>query len=240
MDLTDPSLYINRELSWLAFNQRVLDQANDPAHPLLERVKFLAIVADNLDEFYMVRVATLLKKFRAGVDGTSPDGLHTEQQLRAIRQRAAQMLDDVATCWQELLRPLLESEAIRFLEPADYTPEVKAFLAGYFKTHIWPVLTPLAFDPGHPFPVHLEPQSQLRGRRASQRAHEVRAREGARQAAAVRGDSRAEELARVGRTGRRRRTRSSKTSSGRTSTSCSPARRSRARTCSASSATPTW
>ncbi len=152
VDLTDPSLYINRELSWLAFNQRVLDQANDLAHPLLERVKFLAIVADNLDEFYMVRVATLLKKFRAGVDGTSPDGLNTEQQLHAIRQRAAQMLDDVATCWQELLRPLLESEAIRFLEPADYTAEVKAFLAGYFKTHIWPVLTPLAFDPGHPFP----------------------------------------------------------------------------------------
>ena len=152
VDLTDPSLYINRELSWLAFNQRVLDQANDPAHPLLERVKFLAIVADNLDEFYMVRVATLLKKFRAGVDGTSPDGLNTEQQLHAIRQRAAQMLDDVATCWQELLRPLLESEAIRFLEPADYTAEVKTFLAGYFKTHIWPVLTPLAFDPGHPFP----------------------------------------------------------------------------------------
>ena len=152
VDLTDPSLYINREVSWLAFNQRVLDQANDPAHPLLERVKFLGIVADNLDEFYMVRVATLLKKFRAGVDGTSPDGLNTEQQLHAIRQRAAQMLDDIATCWQELLRPLLESEAIRFLEPADYTPEVKTFLAGYFKTHIWPVLTPLAFDPGHPFP----------------------------------------------------------------------------------------
>jgi polyphosphate kinase len=152
VDLTDPSLYINRELSWLAFNQRVLEQANDPAHPLLERVKFLAIVGGNLDEFYMVRVATLLKKFRASVDGTSPDGLNTEQQLHAINQRAAQMLDDLATCWQELLRPLLDGEAIRFIEPADYTADVKAYLAGYFKTHIWPVLTPLAFDPGHPFP----------------------------------------------------------------------------------------
>jgi polyphosphate kinase len=151
-DLTDPALYINRELSWLAFNQRVLDQANDPAHPLLERIKFLAITASNLDEFYMVRVATLLKKFRAGMDDLSPDGRHTEQQLVAIRQRAAQMLDDIATCWQELLRPQLESEGIRFLEPADYTPEIQAFLAGYFKTDIWPVLTPLAFDPGHPFP----------------------------------------------------------------------------------------
>ncbi len=151
-DLADASLYINRELSWLAFNQRVLDQAYDPAHPLLERVKFLAITADNLDEFFMVRVATLLKKFSAGVDDMSPDGQHAGQQLRTIRQRAAQMLDDVATCWQELLRPLLESEGIRFVEPADYTPEIKTFLTGYFKTDIWPVLTPLAFDPGHPFP----------------------------------------------------------------------------------------
>ncbi len=151
-DLTDPSLYINRELGWLAFNQRVLDQANDPAHPLLERVKFIGIAGSNLDEFFMVRVATLLKKFRAGMDDVSPDGLHTEQQLVAIRQRASQMLDDLATCWQELLRPQLEGENIRFLEPAEYTSEVRTYLAGYFKTHIWPVLTPLAFDPGHPFP----------------------------------------------------------------------------------------
>ena len=105
--LDDPSLYINRELSWLAFNQRVLDQATDATHPLLERVKFLGIAGSNLDEFFMVRVATLLKKFRAGMDDVSPDGLHTEQQLVAIRQRASQMLDDMATFWQELLRPLL-------------------------------------------------------------------------------------------------------------------------------------
>src|SRR6187200_2135169 len=137
LDLADASLYINRELGWLAFNQRVLDQANDPAHPLLERVKFLSIAASNLDEFYMVRVATLLKKLRAGMDDVSPDGLHTEQQLVAIRQRAAQMLDDIATCWQEQLRPQLEAEGIRLLEPQDYTPEAQAFLSGYFKSHIW-------------------------------------------------------------------------------------------------------
>ena len=151
-DLSDASLYINRELSWLAFNQRVLDQANDPAHPLLERVKFLSITGSNLDEFFMVRVATLLKKYRAGIDDLSPDGLHTAPLLDAIRQRASQMLDDMATCWQELLRTQLESEGVRFLEPADHTPEVRAYLASYFKSHIWPVLTPLAFDPGHPFP----------------------------------------------------------------------------------------
>src|SRR6187455_90336 len=118
-DLSDASLYLNRELSWLAFNQRVLDQANDPAHPLLERVKFLSITGSNLDEFFMVRVATLLKKYRAGIDDLSPDGLHTEQQLVAIRQRAAQMLDDIATCWQEQLRPQLEADGIRLLEPQD-------------------------------------------------------------------------------------------------------------------------
>ena len=130
----------------------MLDQANDPAHPLLERVKFLSITGSNLDEFFMVRVATLLKKFRAGIDDLSPDGLHTAPLLAAIRQRASQMLDDMATCWQELLRTQLESEGVRFLEPADHTPDVRAYLASYFKSHIWPVLTPLAFDPGHPFP----------------------------------------------------------------------------------------
>ena len=116
-------------------------------------MKFLGIAGSNLDEFFMVRVATLLKKFRAGMDDVSPDGLHTEQQLAAIRQRASQMLDDMATCWQELLRPLLEAEGIRFLEPSDYTPEIAcAPRAATSRRDIWPVLTPLAFDPGHPFP----------------------------------------------------------------------------------------
>ncbi|MGE3705921.1 MAG: RNA degradosome polyphosphate kinase, partial [Vicinamibacterales bacterium] len=88
-DLADPSLYTNRELSWLDFNQRVLDQAVDDFHPLLERVKFLAIVGSNLDEFFMVRVATHLKKRRAGLDSISVDGLTVTQQLSAIRTRAA-------------------------------------------------------------------------------------------------------------------------------------------------------
>src|ERR687896_2651046 len=88
-DLYDPALYINRELSWLAFNQRVLDQALDEYHPLLERVKFLAIVGSNLDEFFMVRVATLLKKKRAAIETTSCDGLTVSEQLVAVRERAA-------------------------------------------------------------------------------------------------------------------------------------------------------
>src|SRR5262245_21059367 len=105
VSLDDPSLYTNRELSWLAFNQRVLDQAIEGYHPLLERVKFLSIVCSNLDEFFMVRVATLLKKQRAAIEQPSADGLTTTAALSAVRQRAASMLDDAAQCWEHMLRP---------------------------------------------------------------------------------------------------------------------------------------
>ena len=151
-DLSSPALYINRELSWLEFNQRVLAQAQDSYHPLLERVKFLAITASNLDEFFMVRVATILKKFRADIDDVSIDGLNTEQELAAIRQRALEQMDLQSACWSHSLRPLLASEGIHFVEPADYTAAMDQWLKQYFETHIYPVLTPLAFDPGHPFP----------------------------------------------------------------------------------------
>ena len=151
-DLSTPALYINRELSWLAFNERVLAQAQDAAHPLLERVKFLAITGVNLDEFFMVRVATILKKFRAGIEEVSIDGLTTELELAAIRHRAVAQIEAQTACWSASLRPLLAAEGIQFLEPADITPPVEAWLAQHFKDHIFPVLTPLAFDPGHPFP----------------------------------------------------------------------------------------
>src|SRR5918993_3258237 len=151
-DLSNPALYINRELSWLSFNERVLAQAQDPSHPLLERVKFLAITGTNLDDFFMVRVATILKKFRAGIEEVSIDGQTTEEQLASIRTHALAQIDDQTACWSQSLRPLLAAEGIHFLEPADYTPAVEAWLSQYFKEHIFPVLTPLAFDPGHPFP----------------------------------------------------------------------------------------
>lgn len=151
-DLSHPGLFINRELSWLEFNQRVLAQAEDPYHPLLERVKFLAITATNLDEFFMVRVATILKKFRAGIEDVSIDGLNTEQELDAIRRRALAQMAEQTACWTTALRPLLAAERIHFLEPRDYTPAIDAWLTQYFDTNIYPVLTPLAFDPGHPFP----------------------------------------------------------------------------------------
>ncbi|MGE0815231.1 MAG: polyphosphate kinase 1 [Vicinamibacterales bacterium] len=151
-DLGNSALYINRELSWLEFNWRVLAQASDMAHPLLERVKFLAISATNLDEFFMVRVATLLKKLRAGIDDTSIDGLTTEEELVAIRARAGEQMAEQTRCWQEQLRPQLAAEGIHFLDASDYTPPVEAWLTEYFETQVFPVLTPLAFDPGHPFP----------------------------------------------------------------------------------------
>src|SRR5918994_2172166 len=151
-DLSNPALFINRELSWLAFNERVLAQAQDTSHPLLERVKFLGISGTNLDEFFMVRVATILKKFRAGIEDISIDGQSTEQQLGTIRARALAQMDEQTACWGQSLRPLLAAEGIHFLEPADYTPAIDAWLAQHFKDHIFPVLTPLAFDPGHPFP----------------------------------------------------------------------------------------
>src|SRR3954463_5480921 len=150
-DLKNPALYINRELSWLEFNERVLAQARNGAHPLLERVKFLAITGTNLDEFFMIRVATTLKKMREGIEDVAPDGYNTEQQLDAMRVRARRMVLDQASLWDEL-RTLLAAGHISFIEPEAWSPQVREYLSGYFSRDICPVLTPLAFDPGHPFP----------------------------------------------------------------------------------------
>ena len=152
MSLTDPSLYLNRELSWLDFNRRVLAQAQDTTHPLLERVKFLAIVGSNLDEFFMIRVASLLRKQRTNTEDVSTDGLSTGEQLTRVRKQTAEMLAQQVRCWTDDLRPLLAAQQIHLLEPADYTPAITQHLESYFGREIWPVLTPLAFDPGHPFP----------------------------------------------------------------------------------------
>ena len=115
-------------------------------------MKFLAIAANNLDEFFMIRVATLTRQHRAGLSGRSPDGLTVEQQLEAVRARAERMLIAIASCWTDGLLPLLAAAGIHFLERAQYTPEVTAYLADYFRANVSPALTPLAFDRGHPFP----------------------------------------------------------------------------------------
>src|SRR5581483_3434376 len=152
-DLSSSEVYSNRELDWLEFNQRVLDQALDDCHPLLERVKFLAIVGSNLDEFFMVRVATLLKKLRTGTDDISPDGMTVSERLGAIRTRAAVMMRDQAACWHDRLRPALAERGVEFLDPPDYTDKITRHLRAYFRAEIFPLLTPLASDPGHPFPL---------------------------------------------------------------------------------------
>ena len=144
-------MYVNRELSWLEFNERVLDQARDATHPLLERVKFLAITASNLDEFFMIRVSTTLKKLNAGTDEVAPDGYTTEQQLAAMQARARRMLRDQLDVWNDL-RTALEAAGIRLLDRSAWSAEAAAHLSGVFAREIAPVLTPLAFDPGRPLP----------------------------------------------------------------------------------------
>jgi polyphosphate kinase len=151
-DLKNPALYINRELSWLEFNERVLAQARDASHPLLERVKFLAITGTNLDEFFMIRVSTAQKALQEGIEDIAPDGYNTQQQLEAMGLGARRMLQSQASVWTEL-RQLLAEQRIVFLEADQWTQEIREHLSSYFSHEICPVLTPLAFDPGHPFPL---------------------------------------------------------------------------------------
>jgi polyphosphate kinase len=149
--------FVNRELSWLEFNRRVLEEAEDPTVPLLERIKFLAIVSSNLDEFFMVRVAGLKRRLCAADGTTGPDGL-TAQTLAAVAERARSLSDEQHRCFLEQLEPLLAAEGIRLVSAADLTPEQEKFLDAYFHRIVLPVVTPLAIDPGHPFP-HLANRS---------------------------------------------------------------------------------
>jgi polyphosphate kinase len=148
----DPALYINRELSWLEFNQRVLDEAYDQRHPLLERIKFLSIVSSNLDEFFMIRVAAIKDQIEAGVSDHSPDGRTPAQQLAAVHERVSRMLRSMSECFWRELHPLLAKAGISLLAMHEVTAEEQVILREMFAREIFPVLTPLAFDPGHPFP----------------------------------------------------------------------------------------
>jgi polyphosphate kinase len=151
-DLYRPDLYINRELSWVEFNRRVLEEAQDSRHPLLERVKFLSIFETNLDEFIIIRLAGLKDQQAAHVTNVSPDGLTAEQQLRAVRQCLAPLLQQVRLCWRDELMPLLEDQHIYILDYEQLDSKQRAAMRTYFEQEIFPVLTPLAVDPGHPFP----------------------------------------------------------------------------------------
>jgi polyphosphate kinase len=144
--------YLNRELSWLDFNERVLALAEDRALPVLERAKFMAIFSQNLDEFFQVRVAGLREQYRVGVTATSPDGLGPLDQLMAIRQRVEELMARQAGAFAEQLTPDLETAGIEFADWDGLDQEDRAFLDGVFEEKIFPVLTPLAVDPAHPFP----------------------------------------------------------------------------------------
>jgi len=152
LTLTSPELYINRELSLLEFQKRVLQEARDAENPLLERVKFLSIVSSNLDEFFMVRVAGLQKQAASGTQEASVDGLSAAIQLQRIREEVRQLVDEIQDLLRNTLLPALEREGIRISDISLLTHEERSAMDLYFLEHVFPVLTPLAFDPGRPFP----------------------------------------------------------------------------------------
>ncbi|QRO02442.1 polyphosphate kinase 1 [Archangium violaceum] len=158
VQFNDPQLFINRELSWLAFNERVLDDARDRELPLYERLKFFAIASSNLDEFFMVRVAGLKQQLASGVAETAADGMLPAEQLSAISERVHRLVDSASRLWVEELQPGLTAAGVSVLTRDKLTAEQKAAARTWFTTSVFPALTPLAVDPGHPFP-HLRNKS---------------------------------------------------------------------------------
>ena len=147
-----PGLYINRELSWIQFNRRVLEEARDERHPLLERVKFLAIFAGNLDEFMMIRIPGLRRQKAKGVLEAPPDGMTPSEQLAAIRQELTPALEEEGRCWNDDILPKLNNCGIHIHRFADLDELSREEMRRFFEEKIFPVLTPMAFDFGHPFP----------------------------------------------------------------------------------------
>ena len=147
-----PTHFLNRELSWLEFNARVLAEAFDERNALLERLKFLAIFSSNLDEFYMVRVAGLRRQVAARVQQTPPDGLTAREQLDAIERRVGDLLEQARRCLHDVLLPALAGHGVRLLTMPELAAQEREAMDAFFETRVFPVLTPLAVDPGHPFP----------------------------------------------------------------------------------------
>jgi polyphosphate kinase len=150
--LNSPQLYINRELSFLEFNRRVLAQAQDPGIPLLERLKFLAISCSILDEFFEIRVAGLKQRKDLGSRGSGPDGMDVDDQLAAIRSVSSRLVDAQYSTFNDALQPALVAQGIRILRAPEWTPAQADWLSAYFDKEVEPVLTPLGLDPARPFP----------------------------------------------------------------------------------------
>lgn len=168
-----PAHFINRELSWLEFNQRVLDEARDPQNPLLERLKFFCIVSSNLDEFFEVRVAGLKQQIESDVVERSIDGLTATEAFKAVAARVRRMVNDQYTCWREDIRPSLEKNGIRILDIKGLDKEDLDWVQEYYRSQVRPVLTPLAIDPAHPFPQLLNKSLNLIVRLELARGHEA-------------------------------------------------------------------
>jgi polyphosphate kinase len=151
-DRVAPNMFINRELSLLDFQERVLAEAADPRNPVLERARFLSIVQSNLDEFFMVRVSGIREQVHAHISEREPDGMTPSEELAAIRARLSPLLLAHAALFQDVIRPALVAEGIRIVDYADLTGEQQEQLCDYFDRMVFPVCTPLAVDPGHPFP----------------------------------------------------------------------------------------
>ena len=150
--IDDPALYFNRELSWLDFNERVLELAEDPEVPLLERLRFCGIYANNLDEFFMVRVAGLFDQLDAGIDARGPDGLAPSEQIDAIQQRVLELDDRLCHCFGGVLRPALEEEGIKIVSLDTASEEERREIDSRFEQQVFPALTPLVIGLGRPFP----------------------------------------------------------------------------------------
>ena len=152
ISLTDKSLYINREISLIQFNRRVLEEAANLNHPLLERVKFLSIFANNIDEFMMIRVSGLLRQIRGGVLEQPPDGMTPTEQMQEILKTLLPLQAESSRCWSQDLKPALAKEGIYIHKCRDLSPETQQYLKSYFETQVFPILTPMTFDGSHPFP----------------------------------------------------------------------------------------
>ena len=161
LEPSDPARFLNRELSWLEFNQRVLDEALDPQNPLLERVKFFCIVSSNLDEFFEVRVAGLKQQIESDVVERSLDGLTSSEAFRTITRRVRQMVQDQYACWRDQLLPELSKNGIRILDVTELAKDDLDWVEQYYRAEVRPVLTPLAIDPAHPFPQLLNKSLNL-------------------------------------------------------------------------------
>ncbi len=153
VDVTNPEFYLNREINWIDFDRKVLEQAEDKSVPLLERVKFLSIFFNNLDEFFMVRVANVWKQVQSGAEATGADKLPPRRQLSEIGRRVRDLTDEAEELWKKGLLPELEKQSIRIVDYAGLPQKKREILSKYFDNEIFPILTPQAIDSGHPFPL---------------------------------------------------------------------------------------